>query len=422
LDNFQDSTWLSLINDRLKLAKLLLNDKGNLYLHLDHLAEHYSKILLDKVFGPENFKAKITWNTGENISGFKSQALNWIRQADFIHYYTKTDKNIFYKAFEPLNKKDGIGWLDFIGKKSKEIFIEKWKNGKYIKEMVDKRVKAKGTIWNDIYSFQYSEPRITESLSFVSNQKPENLIRRIIQTSSEIGGFVFDFFAGSGTTCAVAQKLNRKWVGIEMGDYFKEIYLDETEIKKTAGESDEDEENIGLDNPAIVKIISETEKTAKVIIKKVGLLGRMKIVLNGDKEFKAIHSPVIRKPHLSKDVNWQGGGFFKYYELEQYEEALGNCKYEDGDLFTVPGRSPYQEYVFMKDEKMLKALEIDYKQEKVKVDLSKLYPNIDIAETLSNLTGKWIKKISYGEVEFEDGTRINTKDLDYKLIKPLIWW
>jgi hypothetical protein len=207
-----------------------------------------------------------------------------------------------------------------------------------------------------------------------------------------------------------------------MGDYFKEIYLDETEIKKTAGESDEDEENIGLDNPAIVKIISETEKTAKVIIKKVGLLGRMKIVLNGDKEFKAIHSPVIRKPHLSKDVNWQGGGFFKYYELEQYEEALGNCKYEDGDLFTVPGRSPYQEYVFMKDEKMLKALEIDYKQEKVKVDLSKLYPNIDIAETLSNLTGKWIKKISYGEVEFEDGTRINTKDLDYKLIKPLIWW
>ena len=422
LDNFQDSTWLSLINDRLKLAKLLLNDKGNLYLHLDHLAEHYSKILLDKVFGPENFKAKITWNTGENISGFKSQALNWIRQADFIHYYTKTDKNIFYKAFEPLNKKDGIGWLDFIGKKSNEIFIEKWKNGKYIKEMVDKRVKAKGTIWNDIYSFQYSEPRITESLSFVSNQKPENLIRRIIQTSSEIGGFVFDFFAGSGTTCAVAQKLNRKWVGIEMGDYFKEIYLDETEIKKTAGESDEDEENIGLDNPAIVKIISETEKTAKVIIKKVGLLGRMKIVLNGDKEFKAIHSPVIRKPHLSKDVNWQGGGFFKYYELEQYEEALGNCKYEDGDLFTVPGRSPYQEYVFMKDEKMLKALEIDYKQEKVKVDLSKLYPNIDIAETLSNLTGKWIKKISYGEVEFEDGTRINTKDLDYKLIKPLIWW
>ena len=76
----------------------------------------------------------------------------------------------------------------------------------------------------------------------------------------------------------------------------------------------------------------------------------------------------------------------------------------------------------MKDQKMLDALEIDYEKDKVKVDLSKLYPNIDIAETLSNLTGKWIKKTNENEVEFEDGTKINIKDLDYKLIKPLIWW
>jgi hypothetical protein len=157
------------------------------------------------------------------------------------------------------------------------------------------------------------------------------------------------------------------------------------------------------------------------------------------------------KSGISKEVQeYQGGGFFKYYELEQYEESLNNCKYEDGGLFTVPGRSQYQEYVFMKDEKMLKALEIDYENDKVNVDLSQIYPNIDIAETLSNLTGKWIKKITpclpeadtplqeenntpsanadtplregNYEVEFEDGTKINTKDLDYKLIKPLIWW
>jgi len=76
----------------------------------------------------------------------------------------------------------------------------------------------------------------------------------------------------------------------------------------------------------------------------------------------------------------------------------------------------------MKDEKMLSALEIDYKSNKVRVNLTKLYPDIDIAETLSNLTGKWIKKIADGEVEFTDGTKINTKDLDYKIIKPLIWW
>jgi hypothetical protein len=56
------------------------------------------------------------------------------------------------------------------------------------------------------------------------------------------------------------------------------------------------------------------------------------------------------------------------------------------------------------------------------VDITKLYPNIDIAETLSDFTGKWIKRVSGAEVEFEDGTKINTKDLDYKFIKPLIWW
>jgi hypothetical protein len=93
-------------------------------------------------------------------------------------------------------------------------------------------------------------------------------------------------------------------------------------------------------------------------------------------------------------------------------------------IFNVPGKSPYQEeeYVFMKDKNMLKAIEIGYENHKMKVDLLKLYPSIDIAKTLSYLTGKWIKKIHDGEVEFEDGTKINTRDLDYKLIKPLIWW
>ena len=75
----------------------------------------------------------------------------------------------------------------------------------------------------------------------------------------------------------------------------------------------------------------------------------------------------------------------------------------------------YGQYVFMRDSK-----DTDY--ENRKVDLSKLYPNIDIAETLSNLLGKWIKKITPDYVEFEDGERVNIKELDYEVIKPLIWW
>jgi len=111
-----------------------------------------------------------------------------------------------------------------------------------------------------------------------------------------------------------------------------------------------------------------------------------------------------------------------YLYYEQYQETLANTVYENHDMLVIGDKSLYEQYVFMKDEKMLKALEIDYKNKKVNVDLSKLYKNIDIAETLSNLTGKWIKKIKEDEVEFADGSIVNTKDLDYKLIKPLIWW
>jgi len=243
--------------------------------------------------------------------------------------------------------------------------------------------------WTDIHSYSNVTSNLLE---YFPTENSEILLKRVIESTSNEGDLVMDYFLGSGTTTAVAHKLGRKWIGVEMGEHFYTV-----------------------------------------------VLPRMKKVLAYDKS------------GISKEVQeYQGGGFFKYYELEQYEESLNNCKYEDGGLFTVPGRSQYQEYVFMKDEKMLKALEIDYENDKVNVDLSQIYPNIDIAETLSNLTGKWIKKITpclpeadtplqeenntpsanadtplregNYEVEFEDGTKINTKDLDYKLIKPLIWW
>ena len=198
-------------------------------------------------------------------------------------------------------------------------------------------------------------------------QKPEQLLQRIISLTTNSNDFIFDFFSGSGTSIATAHKLGRKWLGVEMGNYF------ETDI-----------------------------------------LFRMKQVLcaHGKNEPCGI----------SKEVNWQGGGFFKYYKLEQYEQSLKNMKYADGDIFSMPGETPYQSYVFMKDEKMLSTLEIDYKNNKVKVDLDKLYNGIDIAETISNLSGKWIKKINADSVEFEDGEKINLKELDYRLIKPLVWW
>ncbi|MGC8870540.1 MAG: site-specific DNA-methyltransferase, partial [Brevinematia bacterium] len=147
------------------------------------------------------------------------------------------------------------------------------------------------------------------------------------------------------------------------------------------------------------------------------VLPRMKKVLAYDK------TGISKEKDVKEKYNENNaGGFFKYFELEQFEQTLRNMKYSDDEPFLAPGEDPYNQYIFMKDLKLLEALEVDYKKNKVKVDLSKLYNNIDIAETLSCLLGKRIRKFLQNEVEFEDGEKINLENLDYKIIKPLIWW
>jgi adenine specific DNA methylase Mod len=240
-------------------------------------------------------------------------------------------------------------------------------------------------------------------------QKPEGLLHLLLYiTSQSDNDIILDFFAGSGTSLAVAQKLNKKWIGIEMGEHINNFYIDEIEIDDTERNKKE------LYKKFVVLHYEKDGSKIKAIVKKIGILGRLKQVLAA----KGRNEPC----GISEDIDWRDGGFLKYYELEQYEETLANTVYENHDMFIIGDKTPYEQYVFMKDEKMLKALEIDYENRKVKVDLNKLHTNIDIAETLSNLTGKWIKKIEEDQVEFEDGSKVNIKDLDYKLIKPLIWW
>ena len=362
VDRFQDSSWLSLMENRLEISKQFLHKRASNFLHLDQKANYLARILLNNIYH-NNFKNEIIWY----YRRWSAPSKLFQKYHDYILWFSKSEDYIFNEQREiPSN----------VAKGRKENY-QLDENGRLFRwqSLHDKRYKIyrdeKGVLMGDVWEISFVHPSGKERTAF-DTQKPESLIQRIIECSSNKNDLVLDFFLGSGTTTAVSHKLGRKWLGVEMGEHFYSV-----------------------------------------------ILPRMKRVLAYDKS------------GISKEVKeYQGGGFFKYYELEQYEEALANCKYEDGDLFNSPSKTPYQEYVFMKDEKMLKALEIDYENDKVKVDLDKLYSNIDIAETLSNLTGKWIKKITplpplqegNYEVEFEDGMKINTKDLDYKLIKPLIWW
>lgn len=134
---------------------------------------------------------------------------------------------MFTKLWKPNRNttKLKIGWLDLISKPKVDnpkkihdfdFFIERYDDKGELKLFqidITEKVFPIGDLWTDIYSFTQSEMRTSENISF-STQKPENLMKRILQTSSKPGDLIMDFFAGSGTTLAVAHKLKRKWIGI----------------------------------------------------------------------------------------------------------------------------------------------------------------------------------------------------------------
>ena len=418
IDRFQDSTWIALIENRLQVIKDYLLPGGSLFLHLDWNANYLGRFILNSMF---HNVSEIIWNTNATkdeetgLFSYKSFGEKFVRQHDAIFHCLNGEVVDFTKLWKPNRRTTQlpIGWLDLLSKpKTKpktnkpqrledfEFFIEKHDNTGVLKQvridLGEEKIYAIGDVWNDIYSFMQSELRTSESLGFPT-QKPEHLLRRIIQSTTKQGDIICDPFCGVGTAISVAHKLRRKWIGVEVAKHFYEFY----EVKEE---------------------------------KRLGLLGRMKWVMFGDKRFIAVDKE--RHSHLSKDINWQGGGFFKYFRLEQYEETLRRVHYRDDDepLFF---QDPYTQYVFLRDPKMLdnaetgeKVVEMDPEKDEISMDLSKLYPDIDLAETLSCLTGKWIRRIHPAEddptkpgvVEFEDGTTVDLQNPLWELVKPLIWW
>ena len=415
IDRFQDSTWITLMENRLQVIKDYLLPGGSLFLHLDWNANYLGRFILNSIFYNVS---EIIWNTNATkdeetgLFSYKSFGEKFVRQHDAIFHCLNGDAVDFTKLWKPNRRTTQlpIGWLDLLSKPKTnkpqrledfEFFIEKYDDTGVLRQVCidlgEEKVYAIGDVWNDIYSFMQSELRTSESLGFPT-QKPENLLRRIIQSTTKQGDIICDPFCGVGTAISVAHKLRRKWIGVEVANHFYEFY----EVKEE---------------------------------KRLGLLGRMKWVLFGDKRFRAVNKE--RHSHLSKDINWQGGGFFKYFRLEQYEEVLRKAHYRDNDAPLFFQDDPYTQYVFLRDPKMLgnaetgeKVMEVDMDKNEIRVDLSRLYPDIDLAETLSCLTGKWIRRIrpaeddptKPGTVEFEDGSTVDLQNPPWELVKPLIWW
>lgn len=287
-DKFTRSTWLTFMKNRLSLARRLLTDDGNIFIHIDINQSHYLKVLADEVFGEDNFVEEIIWAYG-SPSGGRAATPKPVNIHDYILHYSKNysfrKQNRVYVPYSEKYIKDWFKYSDEDGRLYQRRQRGKDENGNaiWVKQYLD---ESKGvplsTVWSDIQQV-YADPRAYKAgntadveviKEFSGGQKPEALIKRIFEMTTDVGDIVLDFHLGTGTSIATAHKMGLRYIGVEQLDSQIAIILD-----------------------------------------------RILKVINGE------------TAGISKSVNWQGGGSFVYCELaklnQKYVEDIQTAATDD---------------------------------------------------------------------------------------------
>ncbi|EKP4839953.1 site-specific DNA-methyltransferase [Campylobacter upsaliensis] len=395
-DNFNHSTWLTFMKNRLEIAREFLRDDGVIFIQCDDNEQAYLKVLCDEIFGRENFVATICWR---KKTGGGQDSIYFAKEHEYILCYQKQKWQIIDSTQEQ-NEKDFSKIIN--GKKAKILKLEKWGNHSlrtdrptlyyaikdpngndfypvapngadgcwrkkpenldnehifwqedskgrltpyeviYFDEVkhIDKILKTR-TMWLENGNTTQATNEIKAlfengNTTLFATPKPEALIKRIIEISTQEGDLIMDFFAGSGTTLAVAHKMKRRFIGIEQMDYIESITKE-----------------------------------------------RLKKVVAGE------------QGGISKAVDWQGGGSFIYAELMPlnviYKERIKNIN----------------------DEKMLdsiyKDLEskafLDYRIDLDSILKDKEFKELDLQEkkeVLLDILDSNMDYVLYGDIEDKD--------------------
>lgn len=440
-DKFNHASWLSMMNNRLELSKNILNDKGSIFVSIDDNEQANLKLLMDNVFGDENFvsnsiyeKVKIRKNSAQYFSESHEHILIFARNKDIWKRKLLPRKDL--KGYKNPDNDPRGDWIpipihanhyydaDYKITKPNGVILEKPKNQSWrLSEENFKKHIEENRIWwgsgngypmikrflNEVQDglvprtiFYYDETggnpagdkalkEIFDDLKVFENPKPEGLIKQIAEIASKKDSIILDFFAGSGTTCAVALKLGRKFLGVEMGEHFYKV-----------------------------------------------VLPRLKKVLAG---FAS---------GISKECEFKGGGAFRYYELESYEEALLNCEYVLNQSVIASERSERgnpqkaldchknsNEFSrndgiidYRKSRKLIKELNKE-PNKPVTLNMSGYRAEFDIFQSIANLMGWKIKRLflDNGEqaCEYDNGEilradNINLGNEKLHKLKNLIWW
>ena len=369
-DNLEHSTWLSLMKPRLEILRNLLDkDYGTIWISIDDDEGHYLKVLCDSIFGRNNFVNTCIWHKKHT----RANDAKWFSDNhDFILVYAKnkeiwkpnllprTEENTDgYKNLDndprgawvslPLQAKsgtdmnfehtfvNGVVWsppngrfsafshksLEEMEKDNRIWFGKDGKNvpryKKFLSEVKDGIVPT--TLWfrDEVGDNQEAKKEVKEidPVSVFGTPKPERLIERILTLATNEGDLVLDSFLGSGTTAAVAHKMNRSYIGVEMGDHAYthcKVRLDKVISGEDEGGISTSKDHYDLKEDELKKLDFDIEdvKTFNKILNRIG------------KETDIIPKDILRElkrktrtQKIKSELKWQGGGAYKFYELAE---------------------------------------------------------------------------------------------------------
>ena len=391
--NYKDACWATMLENRLTLARDFLADDGGIFVRCDYNGNWIVRCLMDCIFGADNMRNEIIVKRTRTLKG---ESKRFATSQDSLFLYSKNLPEFKFFGYRILKPENEWRWVDmhlpgsrkdeellyrnFFGKRIKAPNGRRWTLGqdaldnaisKGLVKMDEDTGEPKfltkyetlGTDWMDISGYAKHWNFTTE------NSEP--LLERCSSSISRAGDLCIDFFAGSGTTLAVAQKLGRKWVGVEMGAHFDTV-----------------------------------------------ILPRMKKVLFG------------AQSGISGETDYAGGGAFMYCEMEQYEDTLRGMSYKGSSPVLVDGRRGIGgQYVFLSDEKLSGVASLSGGD--LSLDLGRLPSGLSLAETLANARGSFLRKFEGGRAILSDGSewKLNAEEMteeektDFlRVLRPYLWW
>lgn len=244
-------SFIAMIYERLKLMHGLLAEDGTIYLHCDWRLNSYMRLIMDEIFGKENFRNEIVWH----YQTYQGQVKNYFpRKHDTILVYSRND-NPYFELLKDTNVEQTIDftrWNNYLNENNEITGANypetdsrfKGYYNRFIKENHRKPgpndviLRLEGSTIDSVWNLKAVDPKDLGEKVGYPTQKPELMLDRVIRASTKEGDLIADFFCGSGTTLAVAEKLNRKWIGTDLGKFGihttrKRMIGVQRELKKT---------------------------------------------------------------------------------------------------------------------------------------------------------------------------------------------